>query len=162
MHDALIDFTRSLPVWLQWGAVMLISAIPFVESHFGAMIGVLAGVPAPIAIVAAVVGNALSVLGFILAADAGRRKVLERRAAGGAESTEPSRRRQRVRRVFDRFGVPGVGLVGQMIVPNQITAGMMVSFGARRTAVIVWQLVGIVIWAVAFGLLAQAGLAIVR
>ena len=153
MLEALSDFTAGLPAWAQWLGIMLISAIPFVESYFGAAIGVLVGLHPAVAIGAAVVGNAVSMLAFVMGADAARKKVRGRRE--GAD--EPSPRRQRLKRMFDRFGVPGVSLLGQTVLPSQITSGAMVSFGASRNAVILWQCVSIVVWGVAFGLLALGG-----
>lgn len=161
MHDALIEFTQTLPTWLQWAGVMLAAAIPFVESYFGTLIGILAGVPTPLAIVAAIVGNVISMLIFVFVASAARRKVLARRA-NGEEVAPPTARREKVERMFNRFGVPGVSLLGQTLLPSQITSGMMVSFGANRTAVIVWQIVSIILWAVVFSLLGQAGLALLK
>lgn len=64
--------------------------------------------------------------------------------------------------MFDRFGVPGVSLLGQTVLPSQITSGMMVSFGASRNAVIVWQVISIIIWAIVFALIGQAGIALFR
>jgi len=52
MYDALVAFTESLPTWAHWLGVMLVSAIPFVESYFGTLIGVLAGVGLPLWILA--------------------------------------------------------------------------------------------------------------
>lgn len=161
MQDALVDFTQSLPLWLQWAGVMLAAAIPFIESYFGTLIGAIAGVPVPIAVLAAVVGNVISMLVFVFLADAGRRKVLARRGAD-AETDAPSPRRQKVKRMFDRFGVPGVSLLGQTVLPSQITSGMMVSFGANRNAVIFWQVISIIIWAIVFALIGQAGIALFR
>ncbi|WP_413318669.1 hypothetical protein AA0Z99_01150 [Agrococcus sp. 1P02AA] len=153
MLEALSDFTTGLPGWAQWLGIMAISAIPFVESYFGSVIGILAGVHPAVAIAAAVVGNAISMLVFVLLADAARRK-----ATGGREAAqEPSPRRQRLKRMFDRFGVPGVSLLGQTLLPSQITSAAMVSFGASRNAVILWQCISIVLWGVAFGLLALGG-----
>ena len=43
MIDALQDFTASLPTVLQWVGVILAAAIPFIESYFGSVIGILAG-----------------------------------------------------------------------------------------------------------------------
>ena len=153
MLEALSEFTAGLPSWAQWLGVMAISAIPFVESYFGAAIGVLVGIHPVVAIAAAVAGNALSMLGFVFAADAARAKVLDRRAV--AEEASP--RRQRLKRMFDRFGVPGVSILGQTLLPSQITSGAMVSFGASRNAVILWQCISIVLWGIAFGLLALGG-----
>ncbi|MFJ4045675.1 hypothetical protein ACIPV2_08035 [Microbacterium sp. NPDC089987] len=161
MQDALVDFTQSLPLWLQWAGVMIAAAIPFIESYFGTLIGAIAGVPLPIAVLAAVVGNVISMLIFVFLADAARRKVLARRGAD-ADAASPSPRRQKVKRMFDRFGVPGVSLLGQTVLPSQITSGMMVSFGANRNAVILWQVISIIIWAIIFALIGQAGIALFR
>lgn len=40
----------------------------------------------------------------------------------------------------------GVSLLGQTILPSQITATAMVSFGADRNAVILWQTLSILLW----------------
>jgi CHASE2 domain-containing sensor protein len=152
MIDALQNFTESLPPVLQWLGVMLIAAIPFVESYFGAAIGVLAGLHPVVAIAAAVVGNAASMLAFVFTAHAARRRVTRNR-----EEPKVSPRRARLSRMFDRFGVPGVSILGQTVLPSQITSAAMVSFGASRNAVILWQLVSIVLWAVVFGVLATLG-----
>lgn len=161
MQEALVDFTQSLPLWLQWAGVMLAAAIPFIESYFGTLIGAIAGVPLPIAVLAAVVGNVISMLVFVFIAAAARQNVLARRGADAATDA-PSPRREKVKRMFDRFGVPGVSLLGQTVLPSQITSGMMVSFGASRNAVIVWQIISIIIWAIIFALIGQAGIALFR
>ncbi|GEK80696.1 hypothetical protein ABA31_20470 [Agrococcus baldri] len=153
MLEALSDFTAGLPAWAQWLGIMLISAIPFVESYFGAVIGILVGLHPAVAIVAAIIGNAISMFAFVFAADVARKKVVE----GRETAKEPSPRRERLKRMFDRFGVPGVSLLGQTLLPSQITSGAMVSFGASRNAVLLWQCISIVVWGVAFGLLALGG-----
>lgn len=151
MIDALQEFTASLPNWLQWLGVIAAGAIPFVESYLGAVIGVLAGLPLPIAVGAAVLGNIVSMLAVVLGAHAVRGRV----RGDGPEDVSP--KRQKLRRAFDRYGVAGVSLVGQTILPSQITSGAMVSFGASRNAVIGWQVVSIILWGVAFGVLATYG-----
>ena len=152
MIDALQTFTASLPPTLQWAGVMLIAAIPFVESYFGATIGVLAGIDPVIAIVAAIVGNVISMLVVVLGAHGVRSRVTRSRPRA-----DESPRRRKLRASFDRYGVPGVSLFGQTILPSQITSAAMVSFGASRNAVILWQLVSIVVWGLVFGVLAALG-----
>ena len=83
MIDALQDFTTSLPSFLQWFGVMLISAIPFVESYFGSVVGVLIGLPTPVAIGVAVIGNVISMLIFVMTAHGVRGKVVSGKAARG-------------------------------------------------------------------------------
>jgi hypothetical protein len=63
--------------------------------------------------------------------------------------------------MFDRYGIAGVSLLGQSVLPSQITSGMMVSFGASKQKVILWQVVSIILWGVAFGVLAVLGVDLV-
>lgn len=172
MIDALQDFATSFPSFLQWLGVMIAAAVPFVDSYFGAVIGVLIGLPTPIAIGAAVIGNVISMLVFVFTAHGVRAKVVAGRAsasaAGGVSpdglpaSSPTSPRREKVRRAFDKYGVAGVSLIGPIILPSQFTSAAMVSFGANRNAVIAWQIVSIVLWGTVFGVLASLGVALAR
>jgi hypothetical protein len=156
MIDALQDFTASLPTVLQWVGVILAAAIPFIESYFGSVIGVLAGINPAVAIAAAIVGNVISMLLFVLSAHRVRSKVVS-----GKAPKEPSARQQKLRAQFDKYGVAGVSLLGQTILPSQITSAAMVSFGASKNAVILWQIVSIILWGVAFGILASLGVSLI-
>ncbi|WP_407320080.1 hypothetical protein UQW22_06425 [Isoptericola halotolerans] len=151
MIENLQSFTESLPPLLQWVGVMLAGAIPFVESYTGSVLGVLAGLNPVVAVAAAVVGNVISMLIFVLTTSRVRTAAVTRRGK------PDSPRRAKLRERFDRFGVPGVSLLGQTVLPSQITAAAMVSFGASRNAVIGWQIVSIVLWGVLFGALAVVG-----
>lgn len=171
MIDALQDFATSFPSFLQWLGVMIAAAVPFVDSYFGAVIGVLIGLPTPIAIGAAVIGNVISMLVFVFTAHGVRAKVVAGRAsassagvaADGLPASSPSSpRREKVRRAFDKYGVAGVSLIGPIILPSQFTSAAMVSFGANRNAVIAWQIVSIVLWGTVFGVLASLGVALAR
>lgn len=156
MLEALQQFTEGLPALVQWVGVLLVSAIPFVESYFGSVIGVAAGLSPFVAVPAAIVGNVISMTILVLGAAKARSVVTQNRP-----TEEPSPRRARVKRMFDRFGVPGVSLLGQTMLPSQITSMAMVSFGASKSAVIGWQIVSIILWGVLFGTLAALGLNLV-
>ncbi|WP_298890069.1 hypothetical protein [uncultured Serinicoccus sp.] len=151
MIENLQDFTAGLPALLQWLGVMLAAAIPFVESYFGSVIGVVAGMNPVVAVLAAVVGNVLSMVLVVLSAD----RLRARRGVQPIEEMSP--RKQRLRRMLDRFGVPGVSLLGQTVLPSQITSGALVAFGASTRGVIGWQVLSIILWGVAFGALAVLG-----
>ncbi len=146
MIDSLQNFATQFPDWLQWFAVVLLSAIPFVESYLGSVIGVLAGLHVTVAVSAAVVGNILSMIGFVYGAQAIRNRKVDPDAPLTA-------RQAKVKRTFDKWGVPGVSLLGQTMLPSQLTSAAMVGFGASRRAVIIWQSVSITLWGVGFGLL---------
>lgn len=161
---ALQEFTAGLPDPLTWLGVVLASAIPFVESYLGSILGLVAGLPMPLAVALAIAGNAASMTVLVLGTSAVRERAASRREAGGVAvadagpQTAPSKRRAKLRRLFDRYGVAGVSLFGQTVLPSQITASAMVGFGAPRRTVIAWQLVSITLWGVAFGVMATYGL----
>lgn len=156
MVDNLQDFVSSLPPLVQWLGVMLVSAIPFVESYFGSIIGVAAGIHPAVAIPAAILGNVVSMLAFVLPAASVR--VVARKG----RDNHASPRRQKLRRAFDKYGVAAVSLVGQFILPSQITSAAMVGFGANRKTVIFWQAAAIILWGVVFGVLAAVGIQLMQ
>lgn len=152
MLDALQNFTQTFPEWARWVGIFLISALPFIESYFGSTIGIIAGVHPVVAVAAAVVGNTASMLLLVFGAHRIRRSSARR-----AAEKRPSRSRARLNRLFGKWGVPGVSLLGQAFLPSQITSMTMVSFGASRNAVAGWQIVSIILWGTAFGAMTAAG-----
>jgi hypothetical protein len=68
-----------------------------------------------------------------------------------------SPRKERLRKKFDKYGVACVSLLGQTILPSQITSAAMVSFGASKNSVMLWQIISITLWGIAFGSLAAIG-----
>lgn len=153
------EMTASLPPLLQWLAVMLAGALPFIESYYGSVMGIAAGVPPLVAVAAAIIGNIASTLGCI----AGAARFRRRRAAhppSASRRTQPqieSARRARLRERFDKYGVVGVSLTSQAILPSQITSVMMIGMGAPVWRVAAWQCISICLWGVAYGSLAALG-----
>lgn len=152
MIESLQAFASSFPEPLQWLAVALVSAIPLVESYFGSVIGVLLGLPVAVGIIVAVIGNVVSMLIFVNSAHAVRSKVRK----GKEEKT--TRKHEKLHKAFDKFGIAGVSLIGQTMLPSQITSAALVSFGANKQKVIFWQIISIILWGTIFGVLAGMGI----
>lgn len=144
------QFTENTePIW-QWLIIMLASAVPFIESYFGSALGVVAGVPVVIAIIAAIIGNTASMVLLVTFGE----KI---RSWRKADEKPLSKSKERVKRLFNKYGVIGVSLLGQTLLPSQITSLLMVTFGAPKRKVIFWQIISIILWGTAFGLLAHFG-----
>lgn len=152
MIDHIQNFTNTLPDWLQWLGVVLAGAIPFIESYIGASIGIIAGLHPVVAVLAAVTGNFITMLALVTIAHRTRKRFT-------TQSDSPSPRQARLKRAFDRYGVAGVSLVGQTILPSQLTSAALVSFGASKQHVIVWQSVSIVLWGILFALITTGAFA---
>lgn len=141
--------------------VFLASAVPFIESYFGSVIGVIIGLPVAVAIAVAVLGNITSMVALVLFGDRindWRQKRSERKGKSQSEGKSG----QKLKSAFDKWGIPGVSLLGQTILPSQITSMAMVSFGADRKKVIFWQIISIILWGITFGLLAHLGLGLIE
>ncbi|WP_043673126.1 hypothetical protein [Clavibacter michiganensis] len=155
MIDALQDFTNGLPELLRWFGIMVTAMIPFLEVEFGAVVGVISGQHVAVAVLAAIVGNVAIVALIVLIASRARTRLTR------DSVKEETPRRAKVRRTFDRYGVPGVSLLGPLLLPTHFTSAAMVSFGACPRAVLIWETLAIAVWGVAFGALAVLGLAAV-
>ncbi|RJN33179.1 hypothetical protein D3250_01210 [Nesterenkonia natronophila] len=146
------NWTDGLPEALQWLGIIAISVIPMVESFFGAFIGVIIGMPLWMALVAAIIGNMLSLAVVIYGAHWIRSTVMKRRRPKDLSNSQ-RKRRAKTQRLFDKFGIPGVSLLGPLALPSQFTAPLMVSFGANRHLVMIWMFVSVTAWGAGFALL---------
>jgi len=143
---SIIEWVDGLPPWLQVVALLLVGAIPFIESFLGSAIGIILGINVFLVVPAVVIGNIVCT--FLLMALAGRARDAATRDRQGEPEEEPSKRRQRVEKFLSRFGVPGVMLLGPITFPSQIVAPLLVGLGANRRSVYIWTAIGITLWGV--------------
>lgn len=157
-----------LPDVLQPLVVALAGAVPFVEGEGAAAIGILGGIHPAIAMAAGAIGNFLCVTVLVLLTARARTAVVtrhrersrERVLAGGgtdADQTAPlddapvTPRQAKFRRAFERYGLPGVALLGPLLLPTQFTATMLAGAGVDRTRILVWEGIAIVLWTTVIG-----------
>ena len=141
------DLVAQVPDAVQPVIIALAGAVPFIEGEGGAAIGIIGGVPPVIAALSAAIGNFLCVLVIVLLGARVRTAVTTAASArSGADTTEPSARRQKFQRVYHRYGTPGVSLLGPLLLPTQFTAAALVGTGVPVRRVLAWQAVAIVLW----------------
>ena len=160
------DLMARLPELLQPLVVALAGAVPFIEGEGAAAIGIVGGIPPAVAMVAAAIGNFASVAVVVLLTSRARVAVVthyrgrarESVAAGHAsrgrsvELDEPrTPRQEKFARAFQRYGLPGVSLLGPLLLPTQVTATMLAGAGVNRTHILVWQAIAIVLWTTVIG-----------
>lgn len=143
----LVELVAGLHPVLQFLAVFVIGVVPYLESHVGAFVGTLTGVPVVIATLAAIAGNLLALVVATRAGGAVQRRVAARR--GGT-----SRRTRKVLDKVDRFGVPVASLLGPFVLATALSTFIMISAGLDRRTVITWQVVAVVVWGAVFAGLA--------
>jgi hypothetical protein len=160
------NWVAQVPDLVQPLIVALAGAIPFIEGEGAASIGIIGGIHPVVAAISAMVGNFLCVAVLVLASSGARSAIVNRsRVAepalvnggsatdtatdGAAVATEPDRkaaRREKFQRAFERYGVPGVSLLGPLLLPTQFTATMLAAAGVGKVRVLFWQAVAIIGW----------------
>lgn len=156
--DTFQNLVAQVPDLVQPLIVALAGAIPFIEGEGAASIGIIGGIPPVIAAVAAIVGNFVCVAILVLASSGARQAVVNRSrsrasvVANGApladevDATPESPRKEKFQRAFERYGVPGVSLLGPLLLPTQFTATMLAAAGVGKARVLFWQAVAIIGW----------------
>ncbi len=156
---------------LAYVTVLVAAAIPWLEVLLVVPAGIVAGLPpVPTAVIGAV-GNAATLVPLVLGGDRlrtwwrhrrVRRKAVrgdgevpgdgEVRAAGHpghpghAGQHEQAGRGGRARRLYDRFGLPGLAALGPLLTGVHVAAMVALAAGSPRRPTLVWLLAGIVVW----------------
>lgn len=165
--ETLQNLVGQVPELVQPLIVAIAGAIPFIEGEGGVAIGILGGIPPVVAAIAAMAGNFLSVAVLVLLSSGARNAVVTRRrekvlARDGVpvrvgstlevppgERSEDSRsaaRRAKFQRAYERYGVPGVSLLGPLLLPTHFTATMLAASGVGKARILIWQAIAIIAW----------------
>jgi hypothetical protein len=153
------DLVAQVPEFVQPLIAAAAGAVPFIEGEGAASIGIIGGIHPIVAAIAGAAGNLLCVLVVVLVSARIRTAVLAR---GGREPAEPSARRRKVMAAYERYGTPGVSLLGPLLVPTQITSAALVATGVPAAKVLFWQAVAIVLWTTGLTLIVTGVISVVR
>ena len=175
--EGIQGFVGGLPELLQPLIIAGLGMIPYVEGEGSAAIGILVGINPIVAAIAGAAGNIVSVLFVVLLSSRVRDSIVARRSREGADTVavgvlepgadvaeeqgRPTRRSKGTKRLsawLVRFGVPGASILAPLALPTQFTAAFFVASGVKKSWVILWQIVAIVLWT---GLVAAAALGLV-
>jgi hypothetical protein len=135
-----------------------VAAVAVVELWAAAPAGIAMGLPAPLVWLATLCGALLSIAVVVVAGDRLRAWLVGRFGHGVA------REGGRMRRLWDRYGVIGWGLLAPLLLGAPLAAAAGVALGAARGRLLFWLGVGVTIWttvltlAVALGADAVTGL----
>lgn len=146
--DAAIDFltgiVEGLDPLLQFLSVFAIGVVPYLESHVGAFVGTVTGIPVVLAALAAIAGNLLALAVATWAGSSVAKRVAARRT-----SASPGRA-QKVLAKVDRFGVPVASLLGPFVLATALSTFIMIGAGLNRRTVVIWQVIAVTAWGAVF------------
>lgn len=137
--------------------VFLLSALPFVEGVLLAPIAILAGLSTVPVIILAIVGNLLTVYIVVLFIDQLRRWFRKDRAKDNS-----GKRAERAQKLWNKFGIGGLSLIGPFIVGSHLTAFLGLIFGGTKRNVTIWMTISITAWCIVLAILAHFGISFVN
>lgn len=150
--ESLMEGVKEANLFIQMGAVFLVSLVPFLEGYAAAPLGIFIGFPTVPTIIAASLGNWLSIMAIILLY-----KKLSRRLNAKLTGNRSGKRMEAARKLFNKYGVPGVAFIGPLLFGHHIGASVALVLGASRQYVVLWMTIGVLVWTIAAGVLAALG-----
>lgn len=167
------NLVGQVPELLQPLIVAAAGAIPFIEGEGAVSIGILGGINPVIAAIAAIAGNFITVALLVLLSSGARNAVVNRRRAsvlagsgggvdleaaaegltGEDDNARKTARRQKFLRALERYGVPGVSLLGPLLLPTHFTATMLAAVGVGKARILIWQAIAIIGWTTVFAVI---------
>ncbi|KPN13765.1 DNA-binding protein [Bacillus australimaris] len=140
-----------------WGYVLVfvLAALPFFEVIGVVPFAILSGLHPVTTAVIGFIGNFLTVLFLIVFVDRFKAWWLKRKEENGDEKGE--KKQLRARKIWERYGLPGLALIGPFIIGSHLAALMCMSFGTKRKQVAVWMTVSLMMWTALAASLTGAG-----
>ena len=134
--------------------IFLAGAIPWMEAAAVVPGGIILGLDPTATVIAATIGNALTIFLFAYLGSNIRTWVMKRRVAKGKTAESP--KYEKALKAFDKYGIYGMAFLGPVFIGTQFAAAASVAAGVKplRTSIIIST--AMVIWAVAIASLVIA------
>ena len=134
--------------------VFLGAAIPWLELAVVIPVGIVGGLNPFWVIVTGIVGNMVTVVALIIGYDKFKLWLAKRRE--GKEKPE-SKRSERAKNLWNKYGLPGMIMLGPILIGSHIAAFIGMALGATKKSTLLWSTISIGAWALAFGIVTALG-----
>ena len=134
--------------------IFLGAAIPWFEIGLVIPLGIVWGLSPVWVMVLAFIGNMLTVLALIIGFDRFQIWYDKRQGAKGKANTKKS---ERAKRIWNKYGLPGLAMLGPILIGTHIAAFIGMTLGATKRNTTVWLAISIAVWTMAFGILTAVG-----
>ncbi|MGI6127650.1 MAG: small multi-drug export protein [Planifilum sp.] len=126
-------------------SLFLLAAVPWIE--VGVIpIGILMGLNPVSVAVLGFLGNWITVILVILLFDRWNQWRKRRKPSRAGEAEATSKRKQRARRLWERFGLPGLALLSPLATGTHLAAAVAMAFRTSKGKVTLWMTVSIFLW----------------
>ena len=131
---------------LGYFGIFLAGAIPWFEAIGVVPVGIIFGLDPVLTVIAASVGNIITIAIFAYAGDRIRNWVIERRRKKGIEPK--AGRYEKAQKAFDKYGIFGMAALGPILIGTQFAAAASVAAGVKPLKVTLLISIAMVLWAI--------------
>jgi hypothetical protein len=130
--------------------IFLAGAIPWMEAIAVVPSGIVLGLDPIATVIAAVIGNAITIFLFAYLGSSIRVWITRRRVAKGKSAESP--RFEKATKAFDRYGIYGMAALGPLIIGTQFAAAASVAAGVRPLRASLIVTASMMIWSIAIAI----------
>ena len=131
---------------LGYFGIFLAGAIPWFEAIGVVPVGIIFGLDPVLTVIAASVGNIITIAIFAYAGDRIRNWVIDRRIKKGIEPK--AGRYEKAQKAFDKYGIFGMAALGPILIGTQFAAAASVAAGVKPLKVTLLISIAMVLWAI--------------
>ena len=131
---------------LGYFGIFLAGAIPWFEAIGVVPVGILFCLDPVLTVIAASVGNIITIAIFAYAGDRIRNWVIDRRRKKGIEPK--AGRYEKAQNAFDKYGIFGMAALGPILIGTQFAAEASVAAGVKPLKVTLLISIAMVLWAI--------------
>lgn len=144
-------------IFYQFVAIFIIAFIPFFEVLPAIPIGALLNLPIIPTIIIGVIANFISVMLVVVFSSYVKSKFSKNK-----QGHFVNKRFEKAKKYFNKYGVPGISLLGPFFGISHIGAIVCILADADKKKLMLWQFASIVLWAVGMGVLVTFGVNIFK
>lgn len=145
--------TYLLTIW-EYIVVFILAAVPWIEIAVVIPIAILKGLNAILVGIISFSGNLITVLLLVIFIEK-YQQWREKRTDGNAKQ---SKRTNRAIGIWNRYGLPGLMLLGPILTGSHIAVLIAFSLGAKKQKVLLWSIISLGLWAIIITILSYYGI----
>ena len=133
----------------EWGliGVFIAGAVPWIEAIAVVPAGIVIGLNPIATLIAAVVGNSITIVLFAYFASNIRKRLMNRRVKQGKPAELP--KLEKALKAFDKYGVYGLAALAPILIGTQFAAAAAVLAGVKPLRSSILIIASLTLWAVA-------------
>lgn len=133
--------------------IFLAAATPWLEIALVIPLGIVRGHSPFWVMIVAFLGNMLTVVLLIMLFE----RVKEYFSKRSTKEKAKNKRQERAKRIWNKYGLPGLALLGPILIGTHIAAFIGMTLGAKKSWTLIWLTVSIGIWTLVFGVATMMG-----